>query len=459
MTSSRFAKPFIVAGLTGALAISAPVATFAAEAAAPATDAAVTAPKAGGEVTYSINGLFIDGEYKLYSDTEWHRGDNDWLFQLFEHRDGGTSVLTEGVTWASSNPDVLWISSDGLEMKTPSTGSADIIAYLNGAEVARLSYQIVEYTGAAGPVEGKYAYSEWSTTSSTGDAEIGLGVRLELANWRVAPANAAGYPAGEEVTTKVVFSSSDSAVLSVNNEAGYVEALKPGTADLIATVYGEDGVTVLGEARMTYTVPGYDAIIEDSSVAFATGSDGVQCDGDNNFDVTGISYDLAAGAGSCQLGLAVNGIIFDEGSAVEYVGLSAVSSDESVVRVGKGDTADMVRLDLVGVGDATVTLTGTFRVQSDARAIEEKTVVRTVAVHVTDSTQGGGQGGQTAGEQTTEEQKPANTTNKKNNGAEGKNNAGSLPETGDPALMAAGASGAVGVGAIGAAAALRRRTR
>ena len=459
MTSSRFAKPFIVAGLTGALALAAPVATFAAEAAAPTTDATVAAPKAGGEVTYSINGLFIDGEYKLYSDTEWHRGDNPWLFQLIEHRDGGTSVLTEGVTWGSSNTDVLWISSDGLEMKTPSTGPADIIAYLNGVEVARLSYQIVEYTDAAKPVEGKYAFSSWSSTSNSGGAEIDLGVRLELAHWRVAPANAAGYPAGEEVTTKVVFSSSDPAVLSVNNEAGYVEALKPGTADLIATVYGEDGATVLGEARMTYTVPGYDAIIEDSSVAFATGSDGVQCDGDNDFDVTGISYDLAAGAGSCQLGLAVNGIIFDEGSAVEYVGLSAVSSDESVVRVGKGDTADMVRLDLVGAGDATVTLTGTFRVQSDARAIEEKTVVRTVSVHVTDSTQGGGQGGQTAGEQTTEEQKPADTTNKKDNGVEGKNNAGSLPETGDPALMAAGVSGAVGVGVIGAAAALRRRKR
>lgn len=470
MTSSRFAKPFIVAGLTGALALAAPATVFAQDVAAPTGGvAAVPSPRISGAVNYHLTGIMTNGEYALYAGGSWPH--QDPMFQLFREQDGVVDRLSEGVTFSSSDESVLWISSDGCAMRTGNApGTAIITATYQGEAVASLTYQVVEYTGEGpvdtDPVSGQYAFSSYSSTSAIpGETVIHLGSRLTLDTFQVSPADAGGNPAGDPVSDELVkYRSSNLDVLLVNEDGGYIEGVNPGEAKLIATVYDGEG-NKLGEASMAYTVPGYVSLLDLCSV-YHNPLSAEEQEVDISYGrmgVSGVSYDLSKGPGSCGLSLYVSDRIDDGESNVTYSGITVSSDNEGVVRVAKDEEKDLAVLEFVGSGTATVSIVGNFTVDGKA-----ETITRTVDVTVTGTLsgggeQGGGQGGQATEEQPTDEQKPADTTDKKGDDKTDKNadkkGEGDLPETGDPALLAVGLSGLAGAGAIGAAAALRRRMR
>lgn len=448
MAAHRYVKPFIVAGLTGALSLGAPMAAFAEDAvAAGNTSAPVVATATQEDVLYEIWGVYNEaGACVVYSNTEWPLGANDYMFQLHRVEGYEDTVITEGVTFSSDNEDVLWVDPEGLSMRTGPAGSARVTAYLNGVEVAHLDYTVIDYVpeDAVG-----YAFSGY--VSDSRDAlTFSPGSRYELQYFKVAPANAAGEVVGDEVSNKVVYSSSDSSVFRVNEAYGYIEALKPGTADLIATVYDEDGTTVLGTATLSYTVRSYESLIDESMVfdhSIPGVSEDVQYTYDDRGNVTGISYDMANGAGSCAVFLWTGANA--EGSNVSYLGCTTSSSNEAVVKVTRDDTYGVDRLEFVGVGTATVTLVGTFSVDNGVTrsgSSETRTVTRTIAVTVTDSS------ATAETEQPKDEQKPQDTTDKKN-----KSDGEGLPETGDPAFVAMGIAGLAGVGAVAAGVRSRRR--
>lgn len=455
MAANRLVKPFIVAGLTGALSIAAPVAALAEDAAAADVAAAPTASAATQEdVRYEIWGVYnTAGECVVYSHTEWPLGANDYMFQLHRVEGYDDTIVTEGVTFSSSNPGVLWVDSEGLSMKTGDAGTATVTAYLNGVEVAHLDYTVIDYV--PGDAVG-YAFSGY-VSDSRDELAFSPGVRYELEHFKIAPVNASGEFVGNGVSNKVVYSSSDETVFRVNEADGYVEALKPGTADLIATVYDEDGVTVLGTAKLTYTVSGYEDRIDQASVyevPLPGSTKSAEFTYDDHGQLAGISYDLANGAGFSAISLFQLADV--EGSNVTFLGCTTTSSNEGVVKVVRDDTYGVDRLEFVGVGTATVTVTGTFSVESGlARSVEgeTRTVTRTVEVTVTDSSQGGQQ--TTGGQTMTDEQKADDTSNKKDTA--GTSDGEGLPETGDAALAVVALSGLAGVGAVAAGVRSRRR--
>lgn len=180
--------------------------------------------------------------------------------------------------------------------------------------------------------------------------------------------------------------------------------------------------------------------------------------------VSGITYDLSFGLGSCRLNLYVPDRINDAASNVAYTGLTVTSSDDSVVRASIDKQKGLALLEFVGSGAAEVKIVGNFTIDGVAA-----TTTRTVTVTVTGALpgggeQGGGQGGQATEEQPTDEQKPTDSTDKKDadgkdQDAQNQDSDDTLPETGDPALLAVGMSGLAGAGTLGVVAVLRRRPR
>lgn len=421
-----------------------------------------------------MTGITINGEYTLYTDSYWPRmEENGVFFSVFQEQDGIVNQLSEGVTFSSSNENVLWITSDGCEMKTGSTtGEVTITASYQGKAVASLTYQVKKNEGEGpvdtDPVPGKYAFLSYSSTSAIpGEKIIHLGSRLPFGNFQVSPSDAGGNSVGDAVSAEyVTFSSDNASVLYVDQEGGYIEGMAPGTANLIATVHDAEGKE-LGKASLEYTVPGYDSLIDQSTVYHEplpdVSEDGLDA-AYGRMGVSGIRYDLGFGLGSCRLNLYVPDRINDAAFNVAYTGLTVTSSDDSVVRASIDKQKGLALLEFVGSGAAEVKIVGNFTIDGVAA-----TTTRTVTVTVTGALpgggeQGGGQGGQTTEEQPTDEQKPTDSTDKKDTDgkdqdAQNQDSDDALPETGDPALLAVGMSGLAGAGTLGVAAVLRRRPR
>lgn len=287
MAAHRYVKPFIVAGLTGALSLGAPMAAFAED--ATSTDTIVTADAAGmvdaaavdttntgdvadpadaiatrADVRYELIGTSVSrDDYVLYTDGEWRDGENSSLFDLYAIEGDTWTLVTEGVTYSSSNSEVLYVAPDGLSMKTGIAGEATVTATYNGQVVASLPYtvmkmplmeeyinqtylnvQILEGTGlvVTGEQTGPDYYARVSAVSydiAQGDLKMFVGPTLFT---------------DLDYVDSVTMTSSNDAVAKVGEGGNLVDLVGAGSATLTVTVSFDDHQGTTAEVTRTIQV-------------------------------------------------------------------------------------------------------------------------------------------------------------------------------------------------------------
>lgn len=376
MAAHRYVKPFIVAGLTSALSLSAPISALAegvvaadnttAPAAAIVDDASTVdatgtadatasvaldvalagAADAGAtsrERSYELSGTTLDpdGSWVLYANTTWVNSPNDPFFSVTYLDDNGATQTLEGATFQSSDNSVLTVSSDGVNVATHNPGEVTVTAYYNNEVIATLTYKVIK------------------------------------------------MPLTQEQIDRT---------------------------SLAVQTFSDTGLAVTGD------------VIE--------GEQGLW------YNVSAVSYDIAGG----PLMMVVSPFLYTDVENIESV--TVTSSNDAVAAIGENtDYGNFVTL--VGAGSATLTATISFNDQQGMTG----TVTRTIQVTVTDSSAAQTPENPPAEtEQPKDEQKPQDTTDKKN-----KSDGEGLPETGDPAFVAMGTAGLAGVGAVAAGVRSRRR--
>jgi hypothetical protein len=235
----------------------------------------------------------------------------------------GSIVCCRAITWFSTDSSVVTVSASGMG-RGVGAGSAVIRARIGGVLGSSAITVLPDPVIPTAPVVANVAVSPGTATGYIGDAAQFSAVATDSA--------------GNSIDRTVTWSSSDTAVATITT-TGYATAVGIGSAQLIATVDGVQGVaTVSVVPRQVETPPAV------ASVTVGPSSTSVETQKSAQLSVT-----LRDSAGNVLTGRAV---AWTSANAA----IASVSSNGAVVGVAAGAT--MISASSEGIsGDAAVTVT------------------------------------------------------------------------------------------------------